>query len=167
MKSIYTILESAPKRRGRPRSNQIKKDVKSYNVEEILRGTSYPLELVTTKVGGMKAAFQDYCFEFHFNRNGNKFWRCLSHTNGCLAKIMSKGSFVYAINAMHNHDVDPVVFVDTTELVSIKAIPGPSSVEQETISATIKLPTNKDPSVDLKEKLKKRFAVLGRKLHKQ
>lgn len=165
---LFTIiLGSTRRRRGRPRSNVTKKESKVQSIEEILKGPSYPLELVTTKVGGMKAAFQDYCFEFHFNRNGNKFWRCLSHANGCLAKIMSKGSLVYAIQLKHNHQSDPVVFVDTTELVSTKIAAGSSTVEPETIAATIKQPTVKDPGVDFKEKLKQRFAVLGRKLQKQ
>lgn len=132
-----------------------------------MKGPSFPLELVTTKVGGMKAAFQDYCFEFHFNRHGNKFWRCVSHTNGCSAKIMSKASLVYAINSEHNHQSEPIVFVDTTELVPTKIAPGPSAVEPDTIAATIKQPTILNPSVDLKEKLKQRFAVLGRKMQKQ
>lgn len=156
-----------PKRRGRPRSNPSKKDGKAYSIDEILKGPSHPLELVTTKVGGMKAAFQDYCFEFHFNRNGNKFWRCLSHTNGCTAKIMSKGSLVYAINLKHNHQSDPIVFVDTTELVSSKTIPGSSNAEPDTIAASIKQPSIQTSSVDLKEKMKQRFAVLGRKMQKQ
>lgn len=162
------ILEQTRKRRGRPRSNFPKKDAKSYSVDEILKGPSYPLELVTTKVGGMKSAFQDYCFEFHFNRNGNKFWRCLQHSNGCTAKIMSKGSSVYAIDSKHNHDSDPVVFVNTTELVSTKPQPGPSNTEHETnIAATIKQPAGLKLGADLKEKMKQRFAMLNRKLHKQ
>lgn len=160
------ILEPTRKRRGRPRSNFPKKDTKSYSVEEILKGPSYPLELVTTKVGGMKAAFQDYCFEFHFNRNGNKFWRCLQHANGCTAKIMSKGSSVYAIDLKHNHDTDAVVFVNTTELVSSKTQAGPSNTEHDTIAATIKQPTGVNLSADLKEKMKQRFAMLNRKLQK-
>lgn len=131
-----------------------------------MKGPSYPLELVTTKVGGMKAAFQDYCFEFHFNRNGNKFWRCLSHANGCTAKIMSKGSSVYAVDVKHNHESDPVIFVSTSELVSTKTIPGPSHAEPDTIAATIKQPTLLNTNPDLKQKMKQRFALLGRKLQK-
>lgn len=134
-----------------------------------MKGQTYPLELVTTKVGGMKAAFQDYCFEFHFNRSGNKFWRCLSHGNGCLAKIMSKGSFVYAINMKHNHESDAISLVNTTELVATKTIS--TSVEPEAIAATIKQPASFKqspmPNADsLKEKMRQRFAVLGKKLQK-
>lgn len=167
------ILESTKKRRGRPRSNLPKKDTKSYSIEDILKGPSYPLELVTTKVGGMKAAFQDYCFEFHFNRNGNKFWRCLSHANGCPAKIMSKGSLVYGIDLNHNHQSDPVVFVNTVELVSTKTVSGPSHAEAEIIAATIKQPaTVKEPAAvnlnaNLREKMKQRFAVLNQKFQKK
>lgn len=131
-----------------------------------MKGTSYPLELVTTKVGGMKAAFKDYCYEFHFNRSGNKFWRCLSHANGCMAKIMSKGSLMYAVNENHNHETDPIEFVNTTELVTTKSVHGASQNETETIAATIKQPTESKLAVDLKEKLKQRFAVLGKKLQK-
>lgn len=155
-----------PKRRGRPRSSLPKKDVKPYSIEAILKGPSTPLNLVTTKIGGMKAAFQDYCFEFHFNRNGNKFWRCLSHVNGCTAKIMSKGSSVYAVDLNHNHESDPVIFISTTELVSSKTTSGPSHAESDTIAATIKQPTILNSNVNLKEKMKQRFALLGRKLQK-
>lgn len=168
------ILETTKKRRGRPRSNLPKKDTKSYSIEEILKGPSYPLELVTTKVGGMKAAFKDYCFEFHFNRNGHKFWRCLLHSSGCPAKIMSKGSLMYGIDLNHNHESDPVVFVNTVELVSTKTTPGPSHVESEIIAATIKQPTiTKQPAAaaaaatvnytSLREKMKQRFALLNQK----
>lgn len=167
------ILESTKKRRGRPRSNQPKKETKSYSIEDILKGPSYPLELVTTKVGGMKAAFQDYCFEFHFNRNGNKFWRCLSHAGGCPAKIMSKGSLVYGIDLNHNHRSDAVVFVNTVELVSNKTVAGPSHAQSEIIAATIKQPaavaTVKEPpaavnlNASLREKMKQRLAVLNQK----
>lgn len=163
----YIFLETTKKRRGRPRSNLPKKDAKAYSIEDILKGPSYPLELVTTKVGGMKAAFQDYCFEFHFNRNGNKFWRCLSHASGCSAKIMSKGSLVYGIDLNHNHDSDPVVFVNTVELVANKTVPGPSHAEPEIIAATIKQPAAVNPSASLKEKMKQRFAVLNQKLQKK
>ncbi|XP_031625127.1 modifier of mdg4-like isoform X2 [Contarinia nasturtii] len=163
---------SAPKRRGRPPKNASKKDAKTYSIEEIMKGKSYPLELVTTKVGGMKAAFQDYCFDFHFNRSGNKFWRCLSHVNGCPAKIMSKGSLVYAINLEHTHSSDPIIFVNTTDLVSNKTVSVPSHIEPtETIAATIKQPTNLNTepiilNADLKEKLKQRFADIKKKMQK-
>lgn len=168
---FYPPLGAAKKRRGRPRSNLPKKDTKSYNIEDILKGTSYPLELVTTKVGGMKAAFRDYCFEFHFNRNGNKFWRCLSHANGCPAKIMSKGSLLYVIELNHNHESDPIVFVNTVELVSTKTIPGPSHVEPEIIAATIKQPAvppkqstdDANRNASLRDQMKKRFAMLNQK----
>lgn len=145
-----------------------------------MNGPSYPLELVTTKIGGMKAAFQDYCFEFHFNRNGHKFWRCLSHSSGCPAKIMSKGSLMYAIDLNHNHESDPIVFVNTVELVSTKTVPVPSQAEPEIIAATIKQPAAPlkkpapvklpDPinlNESLRQKMKQRLAVLNQKLHKK
>lgn len=162
---LQIFVELMPKRRGRPRSSLPKKEPMSYNIDEILKGQSYPLELVTTKVGGMKAAFQDYCFEFHFNRTGNKFWRCLSHPNGCRAKIMSKGSLVYAIDLKHNHPSDPVVFVNTSELVATAA---PVKIEPEIIAATIKQPATGQIGLNpnLKEKMKQRFAILNQKLKK-
>lgn len=127
-----------------------------------MKGPSYPLELVTTKVGGMKAAFKNYRFEFHFNRSGNKFWRCLSHANGCTAKIMSKGSIVFEINAEHNHEIDPIIFVNTAALVPSKSVLMPMKT-METIAATVKQPAvYLDP--DLKEKMKKRLANLGKKI---
>lgn len=52
--------------------NPSKKDMKNCSIEEILKQPSHPLELVTTKVGGMKAAFEDFCYEFHYHRSGNK-----------------------------------------------------------------------------------------------
>lgn len=126
-----------------------------------MKGPSYPLELVTTKVGGMKAAFKDYRFEFHFNRSGNKFWRCLSHASGCNAKIMSKGSLVFEINAEHNHESDPIVFVNTAALVPAK--PVLIQVEPtETIAATVKQPAV-GFNAELREKMKQRLASLSKK----
>lgn len=164
----FHILGSVAKRsRGRPRLNPSKKDMKNCSIEEILKQPSHPLELVTTKVGGMKAAFRDFCYEFHYNRSGNKFWRCLSHTNGCAAKIMSKGSLMYPINVEHNHEIDPVVFVNTSELVSTKTISAPAKPEPEAIAATVKQPADKNSNDELIEKMKKRFAIIGKKLQKK
>lgn len=85
---------------------------------------------------------------------------------------MSKGSLVYAINLEHNHTSDPVVFVNTTELVSVKNVSTAPHVEPtETIAATIKQPTNlnsdKPLNDDLKEKLKQRFAIIKKKMQRQ
>lgn len=90
----------------------------------------------------------------------------MSHATGCAGKIMSKGSLMYAIDLNHNHASDPIVFIDTTELVTTKATSALSNPEPETIAATIKQPTVKNDTPDLKEKLKQRFAILNRKLQK-
>lgn len=74
---------------------------------------------------------------------------------------------MYVINVKHNHKSDPVVFVNTTELVSTKTIPTPTQPEPETIAATIKQPAAVNLSADLKEKMKQRFALIGKKLQKQ
>lgn len=86
---------------------------------------------------------------------------------------MSRGSVVYGVDLNHNHQSDPVVFVNTVELVSTKTVPGPSHAEAEIVAATIKQPaTVKDPpatilNANLKEKLKQRFAILNQKLQKK
>lgn len=73
---------------------------------------------------------------------------------------------MYAIDTKHNHKSDQVVFVNTSELVP-KTTAGPSHNEPETIAATIKLPAVTNLGSDLKEKMKQRFAILGRKFQKQ
>lgn len=87
------------------------KEVKplSSDVEKIVDGPSYPLELLTTKFGSMKLALLGHCFEFHFNRKGFKFWKCLNHTKGCEARAVSRNNLVYPLDLNHNHDEDPYV----------------------------------------------------------
>lgn len=157
------------KRRGRPRVSTVKKDSQRVDMDKILRGPSYPLELVTTKVGGMKAAFQNNCYEFHFNRNGNKFWRCLSHTSGCQSKIVSKGNTMYPVNVEHNHENQPFVFVETSDLIATKHSSTPSSARTltDTTLSSEKLieklaSKNTTPALTLhlREKMKKRLAAL-------
>lgn len=144
-------------RRGRPRT-ATKKTTKSYNVDEILSGPSYPLELVTTKLGGMKAAFKDYCFESHFNRLGNKFWRCTAHKDGCGAKIMSQGNVVYAVDVQHNH-VNNTRFVSTSDLISSGTIMAPvqASPPPPPLPAPEPLAMT---AFALQSKVKERFAAL-------
>lgn len=141
-------------KRGRPRS-ETKKTSKTYSVDEILSGPSYALELVTTKIGGMKAAFQDYCFESHFNRQGNKFWRCIAHTSGCGAKIMSQGNVVYAIDTQHNHEID-TRFVSTSDIISGGTKTASVQESQPSESVT-------KAAIELQSKLKERFAALKQK----
>lgn len=130
------------------------------DVDKILAGKSYPLELVTTKLGGMKAAFQQNIFESHFNRNGVKFWRCGHHRNGCPAKIVSKDSLVWPYNLKHNHDIEPIVFVPTQHIIE----ENPTAVT-DALSADNSV-GGSGGSVDLKLRLKERFAAIGRKLQK-
>lgn len=151
--------------RGRPRAVVKKNPERSTNMEEVFSGPSYPLELVTTKVGGMKAAFQNHCFEFHFNRDGNKFWRCISHKSGCPSKIVSKGSIVYPICINHNHSNESFVFVETTEIVAKRSAPTTADSTEANIEPTKtqeKQPTKPTETLahNLKEKLKERFAAL-------
>lgn len=74
---------------------------------------------------------------------------------------------MYPINVEHNHEIDPVVFVNTSQLVSTKTIAPPTKPEPEAIAATIKQPADKNSNDDLKEKMKQRFALLGKKLQKK
>lgn len=129
------------------------------DVDKILAGQSYPLELVTTKLGGMKAAFQQNIYEFHFNRNGVKFWRCGHHKQGCPAKIVSKETLVWPYSLNHNHEIEPVVFVPTQDIVEEKSA-APESVPPATENSV------PGGTIDLKLRLKERFAALGRKSHK-
>lgn len=147
------------KGRGRPRSN--KKESKAYDIEEILNGEPFQLELVTTKVGGMKAAFRNHFYEFHFNRNGNKFWRCLSHTSGCQAKIMSRGNTLFIINIEHNHQPNPIQLVDTAIIVPIEKREIDTKVPVIAKTVTV-MPVGEE----LKQRMKDRLAAIGRKLKK-
>lgn len=130
------------------------------DVVKVLAGIPQPLELVTTKLGGMKAAFQQNIFEFHFNRNGVKFWRCGHHKTGCQAKIVSKERLVWPYVVEHNHDDEPVVFVPTQDIAEEKFTP------TEAVSPAVEKPVSSAPA-DLKLRLKERFAAIGRKMQKQ
>lgn len=164
-----TLLEVVPpKRRGRPR---IKKTIRlslSSQVEEILKGPSYPLELVTTKVGGMQAAFEHNCYEYHFNRNGYKFWKCVHHKTGCQSKIVSKDGLVYPFEREHNHETQNIELIPTTNIVNPK-------VSQEPIKNVVlnvggqsntdgAKATHSTSKSDFKSKLNERFAALSQKL---
>lgn len=151
-------MVSAKKTRGRPRTAQ-KKETKTYDIDAILNGKPHQLELVTTKIGGMKATFQNHFFEFHFNRNGNKFWRCVSHSNGCHAKIMSKGNLLYIVNVEHNHETEGIRLVNTAEMVGSEEPMRKTGVPNTTVTV---IPVGEE----LKQKLKDRFTALGRKLQK-
>lgn len=142
------------------------------NIEQIYSRPAYPLELVTSKIGAMKAAFENNIYESHFNRNGNKFWRCEHHTSGCKAKIVSKNNMVYPYFLDHNHVIEPVTLVPTRKLVANP--PSISSTKTTEIDDTEIMPTQSKPAevlsivsdTDLKERLKKRFAALNRKSNK-
>lgn len=133
----------------------------SIEINDLLKGPSYPLELVTTKIGGMKAAFEENVFEFHFNRNGIKFWKCILHGKGCLARIVSKENTVYPLNRKHNHEKEPMVFVSTSKIVEEKSSETPADKIQ-----AAEPPKEAVGGQELKMRLKQRFAALGRKLQK-
>lgn len=161
MTNILNVSFSVGKRRrGRPPS-LVKKGPKPLlsDVERLLTGKPYSLELVTTKLGGMKAAFQQHIFEFHFNRNGIKFWRCGHHKTGCQARIVSKERSMWPYNIKHNHEIEPVIFVPTQDIVEEKS----GTTDAVSTSKDDDTPT---ASADLKLRLKERFAAIGQKLHK-
>lgn len=158
---FFISVETKQKRRGRPRlSVGPKMRMAAVDIDAVMKGPSYPLELVTTKVGGMKAAFQKHIFEFHFNRNGVKFWKCTNHTIGCPARIISKENLVYPCVLEHNHQEEEVLFISTSEIVEEK----PAVVQKEESSMSI----NDTPLTgqELKMRMKERFAAIGRKLQK-
>lgn len=160
--------ESVLKRpRGRPRSNKEARPPISSGIEDVQKGPSYPLELLTTKFGGMKLALLGYCFEFHFNRKGFKFWKCLNHMNGCVARAVSKNNLVYPLDLNHNHDEDPnlkdalpssvmasrnMQTTTTTALVSTQTQPTTSTAHNE---------NRPEPTEELKETMKLRLAAIG------
>ena len=164
-------------RRGRPRLyKKVAKPISS-NVEELLKGPSYPLELVTTKFGGMKLALHDNCYEFHFNRNGFKFWKCSEHTSGCEARVVSKDKMVFPMETKHNHEKKPRVLISTTAFVQSRSAnigalvvatcvaPAPEvkTTEKKVVCLNQQLATaakvKSEPA--LKDKLKQRFAAIG------
>lgn len=79
---------------------------------------------------------------------------------------------MYVVDSNHNHETDPIVFVDTVELVSTKIVPGHSSNSEpllnEIIAATIKQPTTTvNRNASLRDQMKQRFAILNQKLQKK
>lgn len=107
----------------------------------------------------MKAAFQNHFFEFHFNRNGNKFWRCLSHSTGCQAKVMSKGNLLYIVNVEHNHEPEAIRLINTSEMVGYEEPTRKARAPNTTVTV---IPV----AEELKRSLKDRITALGRKLQK-
>lgn len=159
------------------------KEVKplSSDVEKIVDGPSYPLELLTTKFGSMKLALLGHCYEFHFNRKGFKFWKCLNHTKGCEARAVSRDNSVYPIDLSHNHDQDPTLR-DATPLTIVSkrntqtvSAPAAASIEAAaSVPLKIGLPITLKPAsavstanqstldnAQLKNKMKQRLAALG------
>lgn len=153
------------RKRGRPRTHKETKPM-SFGVEKLLDGPSYPLELMTTKFGGMKLALLGYCFEFHFNRKGNKFWKCLNHGKGCEARVVSKDLLVYPLDLNHNHEEDAGVkdAVPSTALAQLHNQSGSNdkftSITEE---VAVPEPVKSEPEIaqQLKNKMKQRLAAIG------
>lgn len=143
----------------------------SFGVEKLLDGPSYPLELMTTKFGGMKLALLGYCFEFHFNRKGFKFWKCLNHGKGCEARAVSKDVLVYPLNLNHNHDEDVGVkeAVPSTTLAQRHSQSASKEKfivlsESEVTVAAVKSDSEEQTAQtaqQLKDKMKQRLAAIG------
>lgn len=154
-------LVSVKRTRGRPRIAQ-KKENKTYDIDEILNGEPHQLELVTTKIGGMKAAFQNHFFEFHFTKNGNKFWKCVfsKGKSPCSAKIMSKGNLLYIVNAEHNHEPEGIRLVNTAEMVGSEECTRKATAPNTPVTVI---------RVDegLRQKIRDRMSALRRKLQEQ
>lgn len=162
-------------RRGRPR---VKKTVQlplSSQVDKIRDGPSYPLELITTKVGGMQAAFEHNCYESHFNRNGYKFWKCRHHKTGCQSKIVSKDGLVYPLEREHNHERENIELIPTTDIVK----PNHSKISHDSSKVVVDNVVVLNPSQSdsggskimpiasgsvFKSKLNERFAAISQKL---
>lgn len=160
------------------------KEVKplSSDVEKIVDGPSYPLELLTTKFGSMKLALLGHCYEFHFNRKGYKFWKCLNHTKGCEARAVSRDNSVYPMDSNHNHDQDATLRdAAPFTMVSKRNKPTVSVPQIVSIESAASVPLKVGPPVtlrpasavvstgnkatldndQLKNKMKQRLAALG------
>lgn len=67
-------------------------------------GKSWPTKYVTTKFGGMKIHFFNNYYEFHFNKKGVQYYRCLNHGADCTGRIIVKNNMVYVVDFSHNHE---------------------------------------------------------------
>lgn len=129
----------------------------------------------------MQAAFQNNCYEFHYNRNGYKFWKCVHHRTGCQAKIVSKDGAMYPLDLIHNHEVDDIELVPTKDIrhTTDQTMPSLSSTtvvpaeKQIKIESNIILKSGSDApkpviyevgGLELKNKLKERFEAISKKL---
>lgn len=66
----------------------------------------------------------------------------------------------------HNHEVDRVVFVPTQDIVEEKSAAAAAVIPAEAISPATESTASDGSTADLKLRLKKRFAAIGRKLQK-
>lgn len=69
---------------------------------------------------------------------------------------------MWPYNLKHNHEVDPVVFVPTQNIVEEKSV----SAAVEAVSPSTDNTASVGTAPDLKLRLKERFAAIGRKLQK-
>lgn len=105
----------------------------------------------------MKAAFQDNIYEFHYNRNGNKFWRCGFYWAGCPARIISKNNLMFPYCLNHNHEIEPVTLIPTGQFVANTASTNEVKVQAEKLDV-VKIAT----ATDLKARIKERMAAISK-----
>lgn len=135
-----------PKRgRGRPRIKPVRTNLIPSNLVDILNGPKYQLKYVQTKFSSMRAQFKMNQYEFHFNKVGIMYWRCINHTTGCSARILSKNNVVNEITIGHNHPNNSIT--DETDNVICK-----SEINLDAVKTDVKKPLN------LKEQLKLKLA---------
>lgn len=78
--------------------------VTSIDIEQCMKNEPYSLQYVPTKYGGLRINVCNNNYEFHYNRNGIKYWRCLNHsTTKCKSVAISKDCSVFLIESRHNH----------------------------------------------------------------
>lgn len=121
----------------------------------------------------MKLALHGHCYEFHFNRKGFKFWKCLSHLKGCQARVVSKENAVYPLELKHTHPKEaqlegtistPVMAVHDTGKED--KIEKPQILSNEVIVVSVET-TPRVEALQLKDKMKQRFAALSLNLDKK
>lgn len=145
----HTISDDKPKRgRGRPRIKPVRTNLIPPNLNEILSGPQYQLQYVQTKFSSMRAQFKMNQYEFHFNKLGVMYWRCINHTTGCLARILSKSNVVNEITAGHNHPNNSIIDEPDDNVVC----------KSEITEVAIKKEADVKKPLNLKEQLKMKLA---------
>lgn len=151
---MNTIGASPPRKRGRPAASknaQPKTQQITANVEQYLQGQSYSINFIQTKFGAMKIDFMNNPFEFHFNKNGIQYWRCLNHQKtNCQAVLISKGKNCYIKNNVHNHEIN--------ESIEVEYVKPPINEKNRTVQSN-------NAIVRLKEQMKKKLECALQKIN--